>query len=374
LPSSIERALYAESGRFNFFQAVSLLEELGQGSYGVGRGSSPRDEAVRFRAALGSVFPQNSIHALEPAPSGEDSAVMTVAFLGLTGPSGVLPRHYTELLTRIERLAKSSEKHALRDWLDLFNHRLIGLFYRAWTKYRFPSAYSRREFAWREPDTFTEAVFSLAGLGFPSLKQRLRVSTTSGDIFSRHECVLAEIKDLSLLRYSGLLAQRPRTASNLGQLLRDYIALPVEVEQFDGQWLVLESENRTQLAAQIGNNQLGVSAIAGERVWDRQSKIRLRIGPLDYRQFAELLPDQSPQPERKTFFVLCHLARLYLGPETDFRVQLVLRRDELPPCRLSDDAETGPRLGWNAWLYGEQPSEDADDAVFEEAEPRWIGD
>src|SRR5262249_36542598 len=156
---------------------------------------------------------------------------MTVAFLGLTGPSGVLPRHYTELLLRMEREANGSEKRALRAWLDLFNHRLISLFYRAWEKYRFYVAYERGEHAGREPDAFTQVLFSLAGLGVPKLRGRLRVVTPEGP----GERTVARIDDLALLHYSGYLAQRPRCATSLEALLGDYFGLAVRVEQFRGQ-------------------------------------------------------------------------------------------------------------------------------------------
>src|SRR4029077_1035792 len=102
--------------------------------------------------------------------------LMTVAFMGLTGPSGMLPRHYTELLIRLEKEEKGPERCALRDWFDLFNHRIISLFYRAWEKYRFYIPYERKEYSLGEPDAFTRALLSLIGLGTPRLRDRLRVS------------------------------------------------------------------------------------------------------------------------------------------------------------------------------------------------------
>src|SRR5262249_44901034 len=154
-----------------------------------------------------------------------------VTFLGLTGPSGVLPRHYTELLLRLQRDARGPERTALRAWLDLFNHRLIALFYRAWEKYRFYVAYERGEYEGREPDPFTRCVFSLVGLGLPALRNRLRVAVPEGEGGEARERALARIDDLALLRYGGLLAHRPRCSASLEAMLGSYLKLPVRVQQ-----------------------------------------------------------------------------------------------------------------------------------------------
>ena len=109
----------------------------------VGRGGPPHAEAVRFRARISLSFPPSSIYELRKPTSSLPVPVMVQAFMGLTGPSGVLPRHYTELLYKIEREFRTPEKHALRDWFDLFNHRLVSLFYLAWEKYRFYVPFER---------------------------------------------------------------------------------------------------------------------------------------------------------------------------------------------------------------------------------------
>ena len=123
------------------------------------------------------------------------------------------------------------------------------------------------------------------------------------------------------------------------------------------------------------NTALGVSAVAGERVWDVEGKFRVRLGPLSLATFLAFLPDPDPVPERKAFFVLSHLIRLYVGPELDFDIQLVLRAAEVPPCRLGTDQPTA-RLGWNTWFgwLGTTPRDrDADEAVFEGAEVVRLG-
>ena len=371
---SIVDQLFAEGYVFEFFQAVRLLERAAPPRRPVGLAAPPRDEIVRFRAHLSLNFPPSSIYEIERPRALDRPPEMTVTFFGLTGPAGILPRHYTEQLIRLDREVRGPERYALRAWLDQFNHRLVSLFYRAWEKYRFILPYERGAAYRAEPDTFTQMLFSCVGLGLPALRERLQVSTFieeasagtgSPDQTPAGKRVLAEIDDLALLYYGGLLAQRPRTAVGLAALLRDYFDLPVEVQQFRGQWLRLDVDSQTRLGA--ANCDMGVNVVAGERVWDVQSKLRLRLGPLRREQFDAFLPDRAAIPERKAFFLLAQLARLYLGPDFDFDVQLVLRKEDVPPCHLSP-LGLGPRMGWNTWLSSQPRPRDATDPVFEGVE------
>jgi type VI secretion system protein ImpH len=253
----------------------------------------------------------------------------------LTGPLGVLPRHYTELL--IERTRRKDT--TLRDFLDLFNHRLISLFYRAWEKYRFPIGYERAVAQQHGYDDFSLNIFDLIGMGTKGMRGRL------------------EVGDEALLFYAGLLGQRPHSASALTGILHDFFAIPVEVRQFIGQWLYLSKENRTSLGGEV-NNGLGVNAIAGSRVWDQQARFRLCLGPLTFREFHRFLP-ASP-----TFRLLVQFARYIAGQEFDFDVQLILKAEEVPRSQLGAAGERAPRLGWTTWLKTKDFTHDAEDAVF----------
>ena len=296
---SVADRLFEEGYAFDFFQAVRVLERLVPQRRSVGRTGPPHAEAVRFCARLSLSFPPSSVYEVQPASSVYPVPLMTVAFMGLTGPSGVLPHHYTELLLRQERQAKGPEKSALRAWLDLFNHRLISLFYRAWEKYRFYVPYERGEHAGPEPDPFTRCLFSLVGLGVPALRNRLQVVVPASADGRRPTRILARVDDLALLHYSGFFAHRPRCAVVLEALLSDYFGLDVKVRQFQGQWLLLDAANRTHLGGPCA--QLGIDTIAGARVWDVQGKICIRLGPLRYDQFDAFLPDPSPTPGAKRF-------------------------------------------------------------------------
>jgi type VI secretion system protein ImpH len=267
---------------------------------------------------------------------------MLVAFMGLTGPGGVLPQHYTTLLLQRLRL----RDHSLRDFFDVFNHRVVSLFYRAWEKYRFPLAYerARREDAGEPSDLFTECLFCLVGLGTAALRERLAAD------------------DAALLYYAGFFAHAPRSAVCLERLLTEHFGMAVTVEQFEGQWLALDADEQSQLAGPgwpLGRNtQLGVDLIAGDRIWDVQSKVRLRVGPMNYAQFHRLLPTGSQWP------ALVQLARTYLGPELDFDVQLVLRPLDVPWWQLTPEEDEGGRLGWDVWSRSHDFHSEVDDVIL----------
>ncbi len=369
-PPSVEERLYSHGQAFEFFQAVRLLELLDNGRAPVGGEGLPDEEAVRLKSHLSLAFPASQIQEIQPPTESHPYPTLTATFMGLAGPNGALPRHYTEIFLRNERDSKDAEKRAARDWLDVFNHRLLSLFYRAWAKYRFYLRFERGDHAKRSPDSFTQALLSLVGLGQPPLRHRLQVTADEASWSGEEPIPLDAVDDQAAMYYGGLLARRPRTALGLRAMLADYFGLPVEVRQFQGEWLLLDPSDQSSLGAR--NCGLGADLVMGERTWDVEGKIRIVLGPLDYEQFCELLPDRSPSPRHKSFFLLSHLVRLYVGPTLDFEVQLVLRRESVPECHMVESNGLGTRLGWNMWLRNDPPARPSSDAVFAGQEVFWL--
>jgi type VI secretion system protein ImpH len=337
----LNEQLRREAYRFDFFQAVRLLECLARDEGRTRRGAvghdhAPDEEIVRFRASPSLSFPASAITRLQESPGPQ----LSVTFLGLTGPQGVLPPHYTTLLLRRAR----DKDYSLRDFLDLFNHRAVSLFYRAWEKYRLPQGYERARLDGTE-DLVTGGLYCLAGFGTAGLRGRLALD------------------DEVFLFFSGHFAHYPRSAAALEAMLEDYFAVPVRVEQAQGQWLELDEADRTLLPG--GDDEpglhcaVGVDLIVGERVWDVQSKFRVRLGPMSRAAFHRFLPGGD------ALRAVCQLARTYAGPDLDFDVQPTLRADEVPACRLSAEEPEVQCLGWDAWLINDLPGTDAGDAVFE---------
>jgi type VI secretion system protein ImpH len=332
---SVEEALFAGGFSFDFFQAVRLLALIYPKRQPIGGPARPAEEIVRFTAwppelekfANVVSFPASAIdiiqRPLEPV-AGKSAAPprMSVLFFGLTGTQGVLPLHYTELL-----LARKGQKdHALADFLDLFNHRLLSLFYRAWAKHR-PAII--REMAVRGnrlPDPFTHYIFDFIGLGTNDIRGQMR------------------IQDETLLPYAGLVAQRPHSASAVRAILRNYFAVPIEIEQCLGGWYDLAPSDRSYLSPELESNQLGVGAFLGDKVWNQQDRFRIRVGPVNRARFHEFLPDG------KTLAKLIELTRFLVGQALAFDIQVILEKEQVPHCRLLDQGETAPRLGWVSWL------------------------
>ncbi len=356
-PTSPLEQLTQQPSQFEFFQAVRLLtiaahqeKQSGRNRCEVGRDGPPSAEIVRFRGHVSHTFPTSTIVEYRPAvESSADgapgkSAEMSVAFLGLTGPSGVLPRHYTQML--IDRVR--ARDHAMRDFIDLFHHRIISHFYQAWAKYHFPVLYEAavRTARRRGSDRFTTGVLSLVGLGFPELLDRL------------------DLHDETFLYYSGLFAHFPRNAVSLERMIADVFRVPVSLVQFQGQWLRLEESDQTRLTTPRHgtgwNNTLGQTAVAGERIWGIESKFRIRLGPLSWEQFLRF------SPLGRDLARLAQLVRAYVGPDMDFEVQAVLRRKEVRQCQLGH--ELTAHLGWTTWAQSQTPSSDVEDAVFTIAE------
>ncbi|HEX4325861.1 MAG TPA: type VI secretion system baseplate subunit TssG [Burkholderiales bacterium] len=350
---SVVDALFERPYSFDFYQAVRLLQWLHRHTPAEERPT----EAVRYSTRLSLDTPAGDIYELtRPAPrkpaAGEsevrddvapDPAQMVINFFGLTGPSGALPLHYTELL--LERRYRHRD-HTLAAFLNIFNHRLSALFHEIWSKYHIFLDLERET-----RDGFTRSLLDLVGLGTDGLRNRLDAGERG-------------VSDQSLVYYSGILAQRPHSASGLEAILGDYFRVPAKVLPFQGRWLRVPKSQCSELGR--ANCALGDGALLGQGVWDQQSKFRVVLGALSYKRFLDFLPNG------RGFAALGRLGNFYAGPDLDFDVQLVVKRQEVPQTMLGGLGTEAAHLGWNTWITGQEMPRDADDAVFIIGKaPRW---
>jgi type VI secretion system protein ImpH len=315
--------------RFGFDAAVRLLT--------LARRTEDPAEVARFRSPPGLTYPPADV--LEVHGTGRPD--VTVGVMGLVGPTGVLPRHYTDAVVQALR-GRSSSLHA---FVDLLSHRFVAFFARAGAKYR--PARAAETAALRTPpvqDPITKILLALTGHGTAHLTDRMLISTPP------------------LLHYAGLFAMRPRSAQRLGAMVSDWLGMRVEVIEFAGAWLNLPPDQRSRIGAYGQFNRLSMDAAAGVRAWDPQARIILRIGPLDRAGFERLLPD------REALHNLVSLVRAYIGFEIGFAINPVLAADNVPPLRLDSLANPPPRLGWNTWL---EPSAGGIKRHADAAEPQF---
>lgn len=323
----ISEMLDREPFRFEFFQAVRLLQRMYKDRGVAGRFNNPHEEVVRFGTHASVSFPASEIQSLDRS---QLPAQMRVNFMGLTGPSGVLPLPYSDLVN--ERLR--ARDSAMRDFFDIFNHRIVSLFSLAFEKYRFSIPYERGE-----RDLFSKHALALIGLATPGLQDR------------------QDISDDSLLFYSGLLALHPRSATALRQALMDFFRVPVEVDQFVGVWRPVEGESQCSLGEGASySERLGLGAVVGDEVWDQQSRVRIRLGPLTIAQYNDFLPGGEANRRIRA------ITGFFAGNEYDMELQLILKRSDVPPCELSAE---GPQLGWTSWVKSGEFNRDPGETILE---------
>ena len=323
-PTRLEELLREEPWAFDFFQAVRLLSRFQPARVPVGQFARPAEEVVRIGVHPSLSFPASQIQALGWAPGAQPA--MLVNFIGLIGPLGLLPRYYTELVADRRR----SRDNAMGDFFDIFHHRIASLFYQAWEKSRFTIGFERapeRLESGRPDDPFTAKLYDLAGFGTPGLRNR------------------QELRDESIIFYGGLFGIASRPAAALESILSDFFQVDVSIEQFVGVWRRLEVSDQCIFeGGDQQSSQLGLGAVAGDEVWDRQSRARIRIGPLTAQRYLDFLPNGS------AYAPLRSLVKSFCGDNIEFEVQLTLRRDHVPSPQLGDDSAAGPQLGWFTWM------------------------
>lgn len=330
--AALREMLAGEPYSVQFFQAVRLMERLYPERKPVGLFVSPSQEVVQFSSRPTLEFPASEIHAMETDKDGRPW--MQVDFMGLCGAVGVLPHTYTEYL--LERAREKDRSPA--EFFDIFNHRLISLFYRAWQKYRFYIAFERTG---ANDDVISRRLLDLIGLGEPSLMQRM------------------EIADAACLYYEGLLSQRRPTAQGLKQLLEDYFAVPVRIEQFTGTWRRLPPENRSVLQdSGAFCERLGLGTIVGDEVFDQHGAVTIRLGPMRFERYREFLPGARACVELRSWL------RLYANREFDFVIRLMLDREEVPQMNLGSAGAEAPCLGLVSWIRNKPLDRDPDEATY----------
>ncbi|PKH20867.1 type VI secretion system baseplate subunit TssG [Enterobacterales bacterium CwR94] len=238
--------------------------------------------------------------------------------LGVWGPQGAMPLHLTELAySRAE-----SHDNTLNHFVDLFHHRALSHFWRAWFVSQDTASLDRRS-----DERFSFYVGSLVGM-------------------SPNELAGSELPLHPRLASSAHLIREARNPEGLVGALHYYFEVPVQIREYTHQWIVLQASDQTQLGSISGAMLLGDGAILGEQVQDRQHKFQLTFGPLSLQQYLRFSPWGQDLP------VLREWVRNFVGFEYAWEVILVLAADEVPCAVLGESHQ----LGYTSWLEREDSS------------------
>ena len=335
--------LFNEPHRFGFFQAVRLLEL----KWAQTAGPAPLlGDRIRFRNSLSLAFPPSEIESLTVHRTDDALGVdrvshveFTPAFMGLLGSQGALPVSYTESLSQMESLRKDSGPRA---FMDLFANRAVSLFHQAWKKHRLAL---RHEVDPRQQ--FLPMALALAGVGQKGLRDRFDAGQDG-------------LTDSALAYYAGTLQQRTLSAHQMQHVLGDYLGVPVRVEQFVGRWYTVPEAGRTMLGLESGGGVLGQSAMLGERVWQRDLRLRVVLGPLGREGYERFLPGAPGARALASMVTMCQ------GVSLEYEVRLKLAKEAVQGCALDDRrSPLQGRLGWDTFLLSGPASADREDVSYD---------
>lgn len=341
--------LVAEPYRFDSRQAVRVLEARQKREAGPG---------PRFRSSLSLAFPISDLESVSVSPYRNHPPVVTVSFLGLGGAMGPLPTPYTEYLSAGVRRKQT----AGRDFLDLFNHRLVTSAMDQAKLFR-PAL----EPGLPQQSSHARRLYALLGLAIPSQ-------------IERNPALAA-----SLLPMAGLLNQAPRSAHAIERAVSSHFGVRARVIPFRGDWMQVPAGQRTALGVLGRNQRLGQTAMLGGRVWDQSANITLQIGPLPLDAAEHFLPPARPftrrvvkplgrskgsaplpqvtpppavalvgAPPRGLYRQMAELLDFLVTDTVGVEIRLLVETASLRPSRLHRAAPM--RLGWTSRLNRHMPA------------------
>lgn len=347
-PAVVIDQLLQEPWRYDFFQALRLIESSRPELPRIGQSRTLGGDSVRFGQFLSLAFASSTLEQAQVAsPGGRPK--MVVRFTGLTGPNAPMPLRLTEFLwNRVKgnydtdlrgTKADTSEKYgyvsprdsAALEFLDIFHHRLISLFYRAWAV-----AQKTVDLDRPEDRTFAEWIASLAGLGMPDFDGMDAVPTLHKTAFAGH------------------LSCQTRHPQGLRDILRAYFDLPAEVINFWGHWMEIPQDQHCRLGQDRATGVLGRTCVVGARVWDRQLKFRVVLGPMGFAKYQTFLQGASGHARLHSW------VDFYARREFYWDAVIILKKEEIPPIRLGAFGQ----LGRTCWVKSGASAEDSRDYII----------
>ncbi|PVZ67689.1 type VI secretion system baseplate subunit TssG [Pelagibaculum spongiae] len=298
---------------FGFYQTVRDIEAVSADKPRLGNAVMLSDEPIRLGQTPSLSFAPAALSGFSKANQFRAVPRLDVNFQGLLGPNGPMPLHITEYVYQRERHHNDS---TLRNFLNIFNHRLLSLFYRAWANTE-PVCNADRD-----DDRFRKYIGAFLGISLDTMTHR------------------DNLDDNVKLSNAANFSNPTKTTDGLSNICANFLQAPVNIVEYVGHWLELPEEGYTVLSEVNIGCDLGKTAVLGANVWDRHSKFAIEIGPLDYSEYKDLLPTNP------VFTALTDLIKNYIGFEFLWEARLIIKSSQIPELKLS--GRQG--LGWNCWV------------------------
>lgn len=334
---TLKQEIIDNASRFEFFEAVRTMLLLTKCPLDSPGGHA--NPVLRFRSSATKNFPAGEIQELKI----EDGIMELITHvIGLHGPVGVLPHQDRDMVSGGE------PNMLMRDFLDVFNSRIITLFFNAWLTNRHDiSIEMHRQGVHESEDAFSMVLMSLCGLGLPSTRSQ---RSFSDDVFADSV---------------GLLSRPVRSASAIRRCVAAQFGVEVEVSEFIEERVHLPREIQTRLGGLgTGYNVLGRSAVAGTSVPAYRQRFEIQLGPLTRTEFELLCPfndtneQNSAVPKNIMFRRLADLVGSILGRPLDFDVRLKVQAEAVQPTQLGST-----RLGFDSWVCSKPSDQTRQDTM-----------
>jgi len=309
--------------QFGFYEAMRLIECYYKDRTRLGETLKSADDMIRLGQTPTTAFAPATLSTV----STEKDTLMhlKVYFFGMFGPNGALPLHLTEYANERVRTARDE---SFIHFMDMFHHRLLCLFYRAWAN-KEPTVHFDRP----ELDRFHIYTGSLLGIGTQAIQDRDRMP------------------DNSKMHYAGHMSTQTHHAEGLSSVLQAFFQVPVKIKEYIGEWLEIPEHSRCLLGTSLEGGKLGEDAVLGGQSWQRQFKFRVLIGPMCLDEYEGLLPGKDKLKQ------VSAILKNYVGMEMTWDINLILEKDDVPKTRLGSFGQ----LGWSTWLSSKPMKADADD-------------
>ncbi|EML1597114.1 type VI secretion system baseplate subunit TssG [Burkholderia cenocepacia] len=302
-------SLQAEPWRFGF---LSLLRRIGANPEidSIGMARRPGAEPFRLGQQPSLAFAPREVASAEQT---DGRLKLRLFSLGMLGPNGPLPIHFTEIAKDRE---DSRRDTTTVDFFDIFHHRYFTLFYRAWA-----SAQSTAGLDRKHDERFSFYIASLAGLDVGEITQRALPS---------HACLAA----------SAHLIRESRNPDGLRATLERYFGVPVGIDENVFHWIAIDPDDCGRMGRPGAAATMGQGAILGRVAPDRQHRFRIVLGPLDLDAYLRFTPQGEDLPQ------LVEWVRTFVGYELEWELELRIKPESAPPAVMGGQQ----RMGWSGWL------------------------